>query len=401
MQIRQTSFDASKRLLSVELRNHHGQFISHGSGTIVSTNHNRAMVLTVRHAFDEGTNYIEIIDDRGTRRPGTLLAIGGRYDIAAVETDIPPDLGRAMQAAGQNLETFHKVRFSESAPPAVIMSGYGEGRHQLMAQEGRLIGGPHQITGGSGPDVCNYSYAFSPREGDSGGGAWGGGYVGPVTHVAAGGGEGYVVGPEAVKDFVVRECQYRKRVRWLFPFWFSKDVEQGAGTSSSGTAIFPIQPAGGVSVTAPGVGVQVGEPPSGAATVGPAGPQGPAGPAGAPGVSPDPNAIAQAVIKAVLAEIQTNPAYKGAQGTPGTPGPAGAQGIPGATGATGATGAPGPAASTSGLGITFVTPNVDGTTSSQFIPIGPEGAANSSIGLKIPTAPSKSTATPKPPIPGN
>ena len=101
------------------------------------------------------------------------------------------------------------------------------------------------------------------------------------------------------------ERQSRRVV--IFPFFWSRTTwNNGAGSSTCppGQTCQPLEPIsqpitvnpvnppsqGGVTVTAPGVGVQVG----------PVGATGPAGPVGPPGASPDPNAIAQAVITAVV-----------------------------------------------------------------------------------------------------
>jgi hypothetical protein len=103
------------------------------------------------------------------------------------------------------------VRLASAPPKAIKILGYGEGNHNLLAQDGAFLRGPRTIAGGE-VFACNYVYKCEPREGDSGGGAMSSdGFAGVISHVDPEGREGYIVGPEAVKDFIVRECAGQRR----------------------------------------------------------------------------------------------------------------------------------------------------------------------------------------------
>ena len=209
------------------------------------------------------------------------------------------------------------------------------------------------------------------------------GFAGVVSHVEPQEPAGLIVGPEsAVRDFIVRECGWSKRCS-ITPFGiFCR--KQWDGNGSGQVAQQPqypvptVPPDAGVTVAAPGVGVQVGA----------TGAQGPPGPAGKDAAPVD----IKSIVAEILTQLKADPTLKGA---PGAPGPAGKDG------ATGPQGPAGAIPNLSNLGITFVTPNTDGTSSVQFIPIGPPGGPGqpSTIGLKIPSSAVTTPATAATPTP--
>ena len=355
---------AQPKDLAVRIRTSEGSMTGYGSGTILASNEaGQELVLTAKHVTKDARR--AWVQYRGQDYPVRKIHQSTRADLAAVEVDLP---GK-----------FADVPVSQSPGRHSLLWGYGQS------------GGLHQHSMSFMGDHPGWQeYTPGGNEGDSGSGVWD--EAGDLTGV-------FVAKDVSNRNAVVVSsyelCQFlggrtagsgSRRVV-IFPFFWSRTTwNNGAGSSTCppGQTCQPLEPIsqpitvnpvnppsqGGVTVTAPGVGVQVG----------PVGTTGPAGPVGPPGASPDPNAIAQAVITAVLKEIQGNPAYKGTPGTPGPTGPAGA------VGATGPAGPAGTIPNLANLGITFTTPNVDGTTSSQFVPIGPPGGPGqpATIGFKLP-----------------
>ncbi len=383
-QITSTGIPNCRATATVEVRSFSGNTTGYGSGAVVASNQGRALILTAKHIYADMGDRALVIDCNGVSCEGIVVARSDLYDLAAIEAPLPAAVRSRLVSRGLDPDGAHQTAIAASAPSVVQMLGYGPGNHQIVGQDGDLVSGPGNLTGADGQITARscYFYRMNPREGDSGGPAYSAtGFAGVVSHqTAEGAHEGVVVGPEGVRDFLYRECQYKKRVRWLFPFWFSKDVQSG-GQQMAANCPAPIDPGPVVINPPPPGGVGIPGPPG---RDGAPGAQGPPGP---PGASPDINAIVIAVVNALKADpsIAGKPGPvgpAGAQGLPGpsVPGPAGAQGPPGVPGKDGNP------ADISKMGITFVTPNPDGTTSSQFVPLG------GSIGFKIPT--------PVPPVPG-
>ena len=385
--------------LAVRLRSYEGQRIDeqtgelvdvfgHGSGTILASNdRGQELVLTARHVTKDA-KWIQV-QYRGKRYPVTRIHESHRADLAAVEVNLPG--------------TFYDTPISQSPGRQATVWGYGQtgGLHShAMSWLGGLQGEDQYTPGGN--------------EGDSGAGVWNtsGELSGVFVAKRSDNSNAICVPPVQLCQFLgARQAGSGTRRVVIFPFFWARTTwNNGSGNSGvcppgqtcQPIGATPIEPPSGVTVQAPGVGVQVGPtattPPS-AASQGPQGPAGPAGPQGPAGPTPDLSAITNQIntITANLGKLAT--AVQALQSQPVPPGPAGPQGPQGPPGPAGAT------PSLSNLGITFVTPNADGSSSTQFVPIGPQGAQASMIGLKIPQAaaatPAPATTTPAPPTPGN
>lgn len=275
--------------LSVEVNTRNGSVVTYGSGTIVRTLDNRALVLTVAHGLDPGST-IEVIHD-GTRFPGRLVARAdtgippASYDLAAVEIATPVAVRQMAIADGAKSGQMWELVVADAPAPAVKMYGYGGsngiGRRPLMSKRGAFRG----VWGSFA------TYTLRPWLGDSGGGAWSSsGEFAGVLSARDGGNlrsttEGYLVSPVACQAFLATQ-----------PCCFGRLFARRPNV------IVNVNGGGGV-IPQPGPVMQ--------------GPPGPMGPSGPPGQS-----------------------IQGPAGNDGQPGPVGATGPPGATGAQGP---PGPA----------------------------------------------------------
>ncbi len=371
----------------------------YGSGTILASNERgEELVLTARHVVRDAKR--AWVQYGNQNYPVKRIHQSSRADLAAVETDLPG--------------TFADVPVSRQVTVGSHLWGYGQsgGLHQ------------HAMRFVAGQPGWN-EYTPGGNEGDSGAGVWNasGQLTGVFVAKDTRNSNAVVVSSAELCQFVgnPNAASGDKRT-WIFPF-FWKRVTWGGGSGVSSNACPPgyscqpitasppvivnppivamppvdtSPPHAGVTVVAPGVGVHVGtpvptvppgtEPPNpGPATAGSNGKDGLNGKDGAPGKDAPPVDI-KAIVAEIIAEIKADPSLVGKPGPPGSPGPVGAPGPAGKDGAPGKDATP---VDLSRMGITFVTPNLDGTTSSQFVPLG------GTIGLKIP----QPNVTPVPPQP--
>ena len=141
---------------SVKIWNRRGGMASVGSGTIIGSNGEVGLVVTVKHLFREGVGEIVVRRRDGHGYRGKIWAVSECDDLAAIVIQDTGDLPEVM--------------VSRQQPRAAIMAGFGSG---FRVQQGRFR------------EVSNKGdvfYTFHPADGDSGGGlfAYDGSLVGVV-----------------------------------------------------------------------------------------------------------------------------------------------------------------------------------------------------------------------------
>ncbi len=313
-----------------------------GSGTVLRSNeHGEELVLTAKHVVNHQKTPVSV-RWKGQRYPARFIAASDIGDVAAIRVNLPG--------------TVKALELATHAPERATVVGYGRSR-RLHQHAIRYIGQVY----GDHDDV----YGPGGNEGDSGAGVFtpSGQLCGVFVAYETRTHNSIAVSARTICQFLAPAEQVQAQARGtsgrtsmvVFPFfWFRKQWNGGAGDICQQPApVRPIQP------VVPVQPVEPIEPPSGegAVTVGPPGPQGPPGPAGLPGASPDPQAIAQAVI----AIIKSDPSFVG---KPGPPGPAGAQGPPGPSipGPAGAQGPPGKDGSISAADLPVLRMNATDST---------------------------------------
>jgi hypothetical protein len=203
-----TELSESRKVLSVDVRTETGASRGYGSGTVIATQGDRAYILTARHLFRPIDSKREIVDYSGQHYPAKVLAVSETSDLALMETETPSAARARLQARGLDPAKSFALSFADKAPDRIQIAGYGEGRHQLAAQTGEKISGPHKLTTKNRTLEDCYLYSVQPRDGDSGGGAFSAeGFAGVVTHRADDGtAEGVVIGPDGIRKFLETQC---------------------------------------------------------------------------------------------------------------------------------------------------------------------------------------------------
>ena len=265
----------------------------------------------------------------------------------------------------------------------------------------------------------NVEFSFDAESGDSGGGIFNdrGEFAGVVWGRDKLTNHAIATDTAAMHKFLgarIEQTSSGKKTVVIFPFFWKTVRWNDNGSAARGTPCQPYQPVEpapiqpmpapatmgpGVTVQAPGVGVQVG---SGAPLPMPVqgaqglpGPMGPAGPPGAPSPPIDQQALVNAIVAQVMAQVK-----------PGPPGPAGSIGP---AGPAGPVGPPGPA----GTGTTATAPPTfyirfgNGPAQTFTQQLDPNGKPYYAIQLNptnlapttVPVTPI--TPTPAPPTPGN
>ena len=307
-----------------------------GSGTILASNEaGEELVLTARHVT-RAAKWIQV-QYNGKLYPGRMCHQSAYADLAAVTVDLP----------GKFADT---PLVGSPATKAAIW-GYGKSGNLHLHQMTRLK-----------PLEDDDQYTPGGNEGDSGAGVFNesGELSGVFVAQRADNANAITVPSTMLCQFLgARQTASGSKRVVIFPF-FWKRVNWGGGSAGScppGQTCEPAQP--GVTVQAPGVGVQVGQPPEPAEPTvvqGPAGKQGPqglAGKDGQPGKDAPPvdtQALTQQIAAAVLKAIEGNPAFVGKAGKDGTNGKDGVNGKDG-SGRTGNRSVPadGPSDRTRGL----------------------------------------------------
>jgi hypothetical protein len=208
LSVGQTDLSESRRVLSVDVRTESGQSRGYGSGTVIATRGDRALVLTARHLFRPTDTKREIVDYDGQHYPARVLGVSESCDLALTETTTPRAIRSRLVARGLDAARSHVITFAQHPADVVQIAGYGEGKHQLAAQTGRKLRGPLTLQTRNRTLQDCYLYAVEPRDGDSGAGAFSAaGFAGVVTHRSdSNEREGVIVGPTGVKKFLEAQC---------------------------------------------------------------------------------------------------------------------------------------------------------------------------------------------------
>jgi hypothetical protein len=255
-----------------------------GSGTLLlSDGDGKELVLTARHVISR--NEPVSIRWKGQKYPARFVRACKNGDMSVIETDVPG--------------TVRTLELSPTAPATARVYGYGQSR-RLHQHEMRYIG---QIYG-EADDI----YSRGGNEGDSGAGVFtpDGKLCGVFVAYENQTHNSVVVSARVLCNFLGSQAQAQSgsgRSRLIiFPFvWWGRQWNNGPGAVPDPTpqpVVVNPEPPSGVSVNAPGVGVQVG-------AVGPQGPAGPPGPVGAPGVPGPPGASAPGVdLSGLLARMK-------------------------------------------------------------------------------------------------
>jgi S1-C subfamily serine protease len=131
---------------SVKITNRVGKVISAGSGTIVGSNGEVGLVVTVKHLFRDGAGEIIVQRTDGHGYRGKVWSVDECADLAAIAIADTGDLPQIMIAIGQ--------------PRQAIFIGFGAG---FRAESGHFRNVSNE------GDVF---YTFLPTSGDSGGGVF-------------------------------------------------------------------------------------------------------------------------------------------------------------------------------------------------------------------------------------
>jgi hypothetical protein len=204
----QTELSESRRVLSVDVRTENTASRGYGSGTIIATQGDRAFVLTARHLFRPTDTRREIVDYGGKHYAAKVVAVSETNDLALMESELPLAARARLQARGLDPARSFALTLAPKASDRIQIAGYGEGRHQLAAQTGDKISGPHTLTTRNRTLTDCYLYRVQPRDGDSGGGAFSSdGFAGVVTHRPGDSDRvGVIAGPDGIRQFLEMQC---------------------------------------------------------------------------------------------------------------------------------------------------------------------------------------------------
>ncbi len=329
-----------------------------GSGTVLRSNeHGEELVLTAKHVVNHQKTPVSV-RWKGQRYPARFIAASDIGDVAAIRVNLPG--------------TVKALELATHAPERATVVGYGRSR-RLHQHAIRYIGQVY----GDHDDV----YGPGGNEGDSGAGVFtpSGQLCGVFVAYETRTHNSIAVSARTICQFLAPAEQVQAQARGtsgrtsmvVFPFfWFRKQWNGGAGDICQQPApIRPVQPVQPMQPPEP-IDPPFGE---GAATAGPPGPQGPPGPAGPPGQPGAPGKDNTADIAALVAAQKENAdqiqiligevtQLKNRPAVDLTPLQNDITAIKAQL----------------AKGITFVTPNLDGTSSQQTVLLG------GTIGMKIP-----------------